>query len=426
MLNFFQSLLIGIIAFFGGYYVLTVNDIVITPQKELVGVISCRDNAAKGIEQRIAECPIPASEKASFKGKEIAKIKTIAKQKIQDYFIEVIDMKAIDSGVELYARAWNLDGSQIGFGKDGSVDIERFIFINPPILVDDPNGTIVREWNDKITGQLQQTRLRENPQEAILLSLTHTIKVKQQKFGSKNIIAGKIGNTTLTACPQPSTGTAPIDGQTEKASGLGSGTDFATLRAAAGGSVDNTGGAADTLLGSDNVTDKYRLLYRGGFGFDTSIIGSNNVDSSTLSFYSRPGGAGIGLGDTNGQIVDFNPADGSLFAAGDHVNYGTTLYSDTSILISTIDAVSQYYDFPLNASGITNINKTGNSYFGRRLQWDVENSFTGTWATDNSSNWQSWAADDAGTTRDPKLVVEYSAAAAVAVTGEEYFIINEE
>ena len=388
-----------------------------------LGEIPCKENVAKNIEQRIKECPIPNNEKASFKGREIAKIKTIAKQQLQDYFVEVVNMKAVDNGVELYARAWNLDGSQIGFGIDGSVDIERFVFINPPILVDDPNGTIVREWNDKITGLSQRT-LREDPKEAILISLQHTIKVKQQKFRSENIIVGKIGNTTLTAYPQPSTGTAPIDGQTEKAYGLGSGVTFATLRGDAGGSVDNTGGAGDTLVGSDNVTDKYRLLYRFGSGFNTSSIGSDNVDTATLSFFSRPAGAGIGLGDTNGQIVDFNPADGSLFAAGDHVSYGTTLFSDTSILISTMDASAAYYDFPLNASGIANINGAGNSYYGRRLQWDVENNFTGTWASDNSSNWQSWAADDAGTTRDPKLVVEHSAVAATAI-GEEYIIIFE-
>src|SRR3990167_1069334 len=38
-----------------------------------------------------------------------------------------------------------------GFGADGSVEIERFRIYNPPILVDDPNGTIIREWTDEIT-----------------------------------------------------------------------------------------------------------------------------------------------------------------------------------------------------------------------------------------------------------------------------------
>jgi hypothetical protein len=38
---------------------------------------------------------------------------------------------------------------KLGLGKDGSVEIERFRFFNPTILVDDPNGSVVRECGPK-------------------------------------------------------------------------------------------------------------------------------------------------------------------------------------------------------------------------------------------------------------------------------------
>src|SRR3990167_4451732 len=86
---------------------------------------------------------------------------------------------------------WTPGGKQVGFGKDGTVDIERFVFINPPILVSDPNGDIIREWTDDTTGELKQRKLRESPQEALLQSLAHTISVKKEKFGSERIVRGK-------------------------------------------------------------------------------------------------------------------------------------------------------------------------------------------------------------------------------------------
>src|SRR3989338_7388092 len=63
--------------------------------------------------------------------------------------IEIIgEVKAIEvngqHGVELFARAWR-GTQQLGFGSDGSVEIERFRIFNPPILFDFANVTIIRE-----------------------------------------------------------------------------------------------------------------------------------------------------------------------------------------------------------------------------------------------------------------------------------------
>ena len=122
----------------------------------------------------------PADERATMKGLEIAKIGAIEHTKRAHYDIEIVSMKSIPEGVEVLARAWGENG-QIGFGRDGSIDIERFRFINPPVLIDDPNGNIVRTSVDSRTLETIERRLREDPKEALLQSLEHVINVKKQK-----------------------------------------------------------------------------------------------------------------------------------------------------------------------------------------------------------------------------------------------------
>src|SRR3990167_9425751 len=93
-----------------------------------------------------------AKDRAKEKGQEIAKIKSIPKTKVQfsgfECEIEITDIRAIDGGCEVLARAWDKNGNQYGFSNDGSVDLERFVFINPPIMVDDPLGDVIREYPD--------------------------------------------------------------------------------------------------------------------------------------------------------------------------------------------------------------------------------------------------------------------------------------
>ena len=122
-----------------------------------------------------------ASEKAQIKSREIAKRDFKGEYTNTQYGVKVAiigEVKEINingqSGIELFAKAWRGD-KQLGFGKDGSVEIERFRIFNPPILVDDPNGDIVREWTDKETGLLKQRKLREDPLQAIKEVIAHNV-----------------------------------------------------------------------------------------------------------------------------------------------------------------------------------------------------------------------------------------------------------
>ena len=77
-------------------------------------------------------------QKAKIKAKEICKVNHIGKTKRGNLEVKIISIKEIEGGIEVMARAWK-KGKQLGFGKDGSVDIERFNIYNPPVLVEDDN-----------------------------------------------------------------------------------------------------------------------------------------------------------------------------------------------------------------------------------------------------------------------------------------------
>src|SRR3990167_2121101 len=191
--------------------------------------------------QQIDKCigELTAKERANIKGEEIAKIGSVSRTNVKfsgaDYDIEITDIKAIAGGVEIFARAWDTSG-QVGFGKDGSVDIERFYIINPPIMVDDPNGDVVREWTDERTGELKQRKLRESPQEAILQSLAHTVSLTDNKPRGK-IIAGKTGSTHGAVYPDANPESTSVDGYAAK---TGAKDRKSTVRGLAGGASSDT------------------------------------------------------------------------------------------------------------------------------------------------------------------------------------------
>ncbi len=108
-----------------------------------------------------------AKERADIKGQQIANIGQIARVTRGDYDIQVVSMIPNDGGVAVFARVWGKGGQQIGFGRDGSVDIERFLIHNPPVLVPDATGSIARTWFNKATGATTTTRFREDAREAL-------------------------------------------------------------------------------------------------------------------------------------------------------------------------------------------------------------------------------------------------------------------
>src|SRR3990167_7852294 len=91
-----------------------------------------------------------AAARAAIKAREIAKLATRGRFVAQVQYgvdVELGQVEEITGGVQLLARAWRTsDGVAIGFGRDGSVEWERFRIYNPPIMVPDgTKGTAVDE-----------------------------------------------------------------------------------------------------------------------------------------------------------------------------------------------------------------------------------------------------------------------------------------
>lgn len=350
-------------------------------------------------------------DKAILKGCEIAKLKSVERTNVKfsgaDYDIQIVSINSIENGVEVFARVWDSSGKQIGFGRDGSIDIERFIFINPPVLVDDPNGSIVREWEED--GETHQRRLRENPQEALLQSLAHTIKVKKQKFGSENIVRGKIGNTTSTFYPDAHTESTSVDGYVLRLHDVGLGAPWSTLVTEVGSDADDSSATFYAMnIAGDTVESRWRQIIRGVTLFDTSSLpNTDTIDSATYSLnYNAKSQGNISPSPSIGVYIPA-PASNTALVASDYESFTGTVLQSNEISYDDIPT-SGYADWTLNSTGLGNISKTDiTTKFGTRSDYDATNTAP-IWADGQWSTYQVKSADTAGTSSDPKLVVEHS------------------
>ncbi len=378
------------------------------PQAGAQGVENVRLDAARPTEICKLLTNKTASQKAQIKSREIARRDFKGEYTNTQYGVrvEIIgEVKEINingqSGIELFAKAWR-GTQQLGFGRDGSVEIERFRIFNPPILVDDTNGDIVREWTDSKTGELKQRKLREDPIEAVRQTIAHNAKLVGKENG--NIVIGKIGNTTDTFYPDANPESTSVDGYVARGSVDET---FSTLRSGAGTGFQDSNTPIWVQIQSSVTTNQWAAVNRMIILFDTATLSdTDTIDSATFSLYVVSQENAFG-GSPALDLVDSNPASNTGLANADYGNVGTVLLASAK-LFSNITS-SQYNDWTLNSTGLSNISKTSVSKFGMRIDGDVTNTAPTTWASNTYQALQGFAADVAGTTQDPKLVVEHSA-----------------
>lgn len=331
-----------------------------------------------------------ATEKANIKATEIAKLNHVGTFPRGNLEIEIVFLTKIDKGVEVLAKAWK-DGKQLGFGRDGSVEIERFRIFNPPILVDDPLGDIERVFVDS-EGVTHTRKLREDSVEAIKQSLAHTIKLVGKLGGQ--IVKGKIGNTTSTFYPT-------IDGRLS-----GNATTWAGIHDAATPNFGtNTTETESPFAFSAKVSASDWYVYRTIYNINTAALpDTDTIDSAVFSAYGSAIEAADDADSSSAVLVGASPASDTALVDGDYDSLGTTSFG--SIAISAWSRVA-YNDFTLNASGLAYISKTGYTNFGGRTELDRANTEpTGRNIAD------CFFMDETGTTKDPKLVVEHTTPAA--------------
>ena len=345
-------------------------------------------------------------QKANIKSVEIAKIKSVPRQRVNfsgaDFEIEISQMKAIDGGVEFLGRAWTPAGKQIGFGKDGSVEIERFRIYNPPVLVDDPNGLIIR-GNVDINNKLVLRSLREDPIEAVKQSLTHTVKLVG--WHGSEIIKGRVGNTTSTFYPAAGAN-EPVDG-----------TPYRDVTAVPETWAAMRDGAGTHVLVLD-VTFyiqmiKSALLYiqltRNIVCIDaTPIADTDTIDSVIASVWGFSKVDASSLLPTSDWYTS-TPASTANLVAADYTQTGTVSQTGSPMTYAafTVDA---YNDYTFNATGRGNLSKTAISKFA----WNNQNYDAANVEPPGSGvtyTLRGYSADQAGTANDVKFVVTHTAAA---------------
>lgn len=317
--------------------------------------------------------------------------------------IEVTSITKIDDGVQIQARAWK-GTDQIGFG-DGTVDIERFNVHNPPIMVPDgTTHTVTEQISQGRTITAQADNFKEAPLAALQMMLAHTISVAGAP--SKIIEPGKVGHTTDTYFPEAGTGAASFDGRLDYAV-LAT---FATARAAANSSTaeQTAAGPSTCVLYSKNSGSNWDEWLRAEFLFNTASLPDTDVISSaTMSLFG--GGKNETIAGQAVGLVAVAPASNTTAATADYGTYGTTRYA-TDITLASFSTTA-YNDFALNASGIAAVSLTGTTKIGTRFASDIDN-VEPTAVLSDVAFAQVFFADNAGTTKDPQLVVVHAAATA--------------
>jgi hypothetical protein len=326
-----------------------------------------------------------------------------------DLEIQILSVTHFTGGVEVMARAWR-NGVQLGFGKDGSVDIERFRFYGIETFVEDPDGKLAQTLTNS-REEVKTVRFSTDPVKSLVDALVHTINLAHR---SGKIEQGKVGRTTSTFYPAAGTN-SPVDGQTFRQNVNET---LATIRAGEGNQAFPSGNYISPQLRGSATSNQYERISRAHITFDTSALGTDDITSATLSLDTRDGKLNQ-LGTFSFKVVSTSLASTADVTTSDHLSLGTTEFG--SVAYADVSTTG-YTDWTLNASGRAHINKSGISQFGVTTSNDTGDD-TPTWSSGGYNLVDARAADFSGTASDPKLVVVHEAGAAPAAVGEEYILI---
>lgn len=232
----------------------------------------------------------------------------------------------------------------------------------------------------------------------------------------ESLVPLKMGLTTSTFYPDPSVETTTVDGHTGRDTIAET---WNTTTTSASGTTANDSSASLIGYVGDYTSPDYKWCFRVFLLFDTSAIAdTDTIDSATFSAYqtaSLDPQQNTTLSYGWNALVGSTPASNTAIATTDYSNIGSTEYSDTHIAYSVWTTANNntWHDWTLNATGLSNVSKTGVTKLGVRHGNDLANvEPTYSSGDDYYNGWYTAAsADTTGTGSDPKLVVVHSAAA---------------
>lgn len=184
---------------------------------------------------------------------------------------------------------------------------------------------------------------------------------------------------------------------------------FADIIAGAGTSATPTNATGNIWVQASTTSNQFGWIFKSGFTFDLTAL-SGTIDDATLSLFDRDGFLDETLaGDPDIDIVSFSPDTNTDIIASDYADFGATVYSSLDLGDMT---GGTYHNFVLNASGETYIEEAFGSVvgLGAQLDWVTDGAFGGVWDSGQMSGCGLYYADQALTTSDPKLVINYTPA----------------
>ena len=205
---------------------------------------------------------------------------------------------------------------------------------------------------------------------------------------------------TSTFFPDPNTETTSVDGQ---AGYDGTGAEsWATVRGAADGTTAQDSSASGVMCGAAQG-DGFEI-YRGLLLFDTSSLADTaSISAATITLTVTAKTNDLNDGDDTINFFASTPASNTAITTADYDQVNSTAQA-TAIDIGDISIVVADV-WTMNATGISNISKTGVSKFGCREGHDIANAEMGGGQTNRIiANF----AETALTTTDPTLTVTFT------------------
>ena len=207
-------------------------------------------------------------------------------------------------------------------------------------------------------------------------------------------------HATSTHYPDPHTETSTVDGVTKRQD---LNETWSQIHDGTGSEVADSSAEDGISISAHSSSNQWAALKRGVFLFDTSALSGATV---TAAVYSSYGGAIDSSITSSVSVCTSNPASNTALVSSDHLpaRYGTTAFS--TIAIGSL-GVGSYNDFTLDANGRAAVSTSGITKLGTRFSNDIADS-PPTWVESSQVYYQTFFADETGTSKDPKLFVTYS------------------
>ena len=209
--------------------------------------------------------------------------------------------------------------------------------------------------------------------------------------------------TTFYTVPDPETGLNSVDGYVWQTYSAGSGVSWATIIAAAGSNfADNNTVLAGCFIIADTVSANWTRNTRGGLVFNTTTLPDGDfIAHAVLSIYGKLKQHDLGGTGPDVNIYGFTPAGNEALVVGDYTQFGSVAFS--TAISYTPWTVSAYNDFILNDSGCNAISTTdATKFMFMNANFDAAQ-VSPNWNTGATSKIDGWAAEQTGTSNDPKL-----------------------